>query len=179
MAGEGNQNQSCSDCGDVCMLIGNDCLCQFSTLKFLSLNEYPDLIEQANVYLEGITEECDLCENFGDEENYKYSAIISNRIFKGLYAALIEYYWSCDYGYGQNKPAGRIVKKDDEFSEYEYIKPDYSKLLAKIELYKSSFLKLLKEDCPECFEVEDSLCGCGSNNCNCEETTYSTDTMVF
>lgn len=172
--------EGCLDCEEVCQLIDNKCLCKYSTLKWMSLNEFPDLIEQANAYMEGLTGYCDLCEGFG-EEGYKFQELIKDRVFKRLYAALIQYYWSCDYGYGQDRKAGHIAKKSDEFSEFELKRPDYSKMLAKIEGYKNKFISCFESAYSDCYkapkEYED--CGCIKTQCDCNKIEAITDTVCF
>ena len=169
---------NCNECGDVCILISDDCLCNNTPLKFLKLKDYPDLVNAANDYIEDLTGKCDLCEGLGSEE-YEYVAIIGDARFKRLYANLIYAFWLENYGDGKPTAAGYSTPQGDNFSDFtiqkgSQVKDKLKNLWFRIESMVTKFKVLIDENgCIEC--EKENKCGCNNEcNCGCNEKTNNT-----
>lgn len=163
---------ACIDCGNDCMLITTECLCQYTPLKGFDLVEFADVLEDANSDLINVTV-CDMCENFGDTA-YKYQAIIDNRLFRRYYAKLIYYHWLLNYGSGKPSANGIVSKASDDFSEFRVhsgneIKGRVQKVREQIEAAEEKFLEFFIDQFPSCIETGKTECEkCGEKKCCCD-----------
>jgi hypothetical protein len=158
----------CNECGDVCILVSDDCLCHYSPLSFLKLVDFPDLVDAANTYIEDLTGECDLCEGL-NTEGYQHQAVIDDVRFKRLYCALIYAEWLENYGDGKPTAAGFSTPNGDNFSDFSIqsgsqVKFKLKRQREKIESLTKKFKVLVSEN--GCIDEAVTSCGCASNSTN-------------
>lgn len=174
-------SSNCDTC-EFCCLVDADCLCLYTRLPKMNLNELAPAIMAANSTLKKVTGYCDLCKNESD-----FADLIASNEFKIFYTGLIYKYWLILFGSGRPSDEGYVVKNSDEFENYKVKKRteidrdvgSYDKILSG---YEKTFVELLNEKHPTCCEEinvckEEKKCGC-NNNCTCNKKTNFLDFEV-
>jgi hypothetical protein len=154
---------------DTCFLIDNDTLCQYTPFgSGFDIKNYTDLVEKANLSLERVTADCDLCDGI-NTESYAFTDIIQSKKFKRYYAALIYYHWLGVYGSHQAHRHGLSKPSGDDFGEHMVATPREAQKAA--ENYRASFLSPYEVSFSEWFKAQESVKGCVECECaNCGNT---------
>lgn len=166
---------ACQKC-DTCVLINNQCLSLYSTLKNIPISTIMSTVITANLDLYNCIGDCfdSLC---SDEESEMKTKVLESSIFKAYYASAIQHDWECDYGSGQAKKQGITYAQSDDLQDFRVatqkeIAFKLGKSKAKLNERRKRFLEWFKACFPNCFEVEKKECGCGCNvKCGCDRQT--------
>jgi len=156
-------------------MISSDCLCNYTGLKGVDPDNEPAIINKINSIIQKIIgKDCleKLCSD--DFENHR-----NTHEFKAFYAQLFLIEWLRVNGRGQLSKGGVRVREADDYSAFTVV--SYKELQQRIvdekeflKTYESDWIKLFKEENPDCFECENSLpCGCVSV-CGCKNNPSPT-----
>lgn len=161
---------ACTDCGNDCFLVDSKCIGKYTPLKSFTEQELSASFHAANAAIKGITGNCDLCENFG-EENYKYTEIIATPQFRAYYSYLVYSFWIRTDGAGKPTKEGFTTKESDDFSNFRVnteneITAKLDRIAPILEMYKAQFIEYFKGSNASCFDEECTSC---TGDCTCSE----------
>lgn len=171
---------ACVDCGNDCILISSKCICTFTPLKGFTEQDLSECYHAANMYLNGITGSCDLCDKF-EEVEYLYADIISTKEFRAFMSNLIYNYWMRLRGTGAPTKEGFTTKEEDSFSSFRV--NNEKELQAKInnhapilQMYEAAFMAKFKDSFSSCYNED--CCTC-NGDCVCGKRVTDGSSLVI